>query len=130
MKNGNNEQWEQRRMIYGIYETEDEVRAAVEQYGVVTMPVPKENDEDCMRSSASSHPALSTTPRNSSSGGRDIWGRFPGKEPKELIPCPVCSRSVNTGRFAPHLDKCMGIGNMTRAAAVVANNLNTNGTSM
>lgn len=47
----------------------------------------------------------------------DIYGRVPPKEPKTTAKCPVCSRYVSTSRFAPHLDKCMGIGTMSRAAA-------------
>lgn len=47
----------------------------------------------------------------------DIWGRLPPKEPKSMINCPLCKRLVNTLRFAPHLDKCMGIGTMSRASA-------------
>jgi hypothetical protein len=48
---------------------------------------------------------------------RDIWGRIPPKEPKAAAKCPVCSRHISTLRFAPHLDKCMGIGTTTRVAA-------------
>jgi hypothetical protein len=47
----------------------------------------------------------------------DIWGRIPPKEPKAAAKCPVCSRHISTLRFAPHLDKCMGIGTTTRVAA-------------
>ncbi|GAX16146.1 hypothetical protein FisN_3Hh373 [Fistulifera solaris] len=47
----------------------------------------------------------------------DIWGRLPNKEPETMIDCPLCKRLVNTLRFAPHLDKCMGIGTMSRASA-------------
>ena len=50
----------------------------------------------------------------------DIWGKAPAKEPKEMIECLICGRQVNTLRFAPHLDKCMGIGTTVRAAALAA----------
>jgi hypothetical protein len=53
---------------------------------------------------------------SSSSTHLDIWGRIPPKEPKDPIVCSVCLRPVNTLRFAPHLDKCLGIGTMARAA--------------
>ena len=46
----------------------------------------------------------------------DIWGRIPLKEPKELAFCSICRRQVSVIRFAPHLDKCMGIGITTRIA--------------
>lgn len=50
----------------------------------------------------------------------DIWGKRPPKEPKQLVECLICGRQVNTLRFAPHLDKCMGIGTTVRAAALAA----------
>ena len=59
--------------------------------------------------------AVST--RQQTSSDRDIWGRFPLKEAKELIPCPVCGRPNGTLRLATHLDKCMGIGTTVRSAA-------------
>jgi Sgf11 (transcriptional regulation protein) len=39
----------------------------------------------------------------------DIWGNIPLKEPREPVHCPICNRPINALRFAPHLDKCMGI---------------------
>lgn len=45
----------------------------------------------------------------------DIWGRIPAKE--AAAKCPVCTRHISTLRFAPHLDKCLGIGTTTRVAA-------------
>lgn len=50
----------------------------------------------------------------------DIWGKMPPKEPKQMLKCHICKRQVNTLRFAPHLDKCMGIGTTVRAAAMAA----------
>lgn len=50
----------------------------------------------------------------------DIYGRAPPKEPKDMISCHICGRQVNTLRYAPHLDKCMGIGTTVRAAALAA----------
>ena len=47
----------------------------------------------------------------------DIWGNTPPKEPKTLATCSICGRKVSALRFAPHLDKCMGIGTTVRAAA-------------
>lgn len=44
----------------------------------------------------------------------DIWGRRPAKEPPQLIECSVCLGQVNGLRFASHLDKCLGIGTMSR----------------
>ncbi|KAL7579304.1 hypothetical protein ACA910_013983 [Epithemia clementina (nom. ined.)] len=177
--------WEQRRLLYGIYDTADEMRAEMERYGVVGQPEqtilrPQQEpgfrrrdlldsrlntaggatsshgqSASLVRSSAEVAPfslgelatfattttttksthfpgptaltSTTTAPSSSSNttatttsiGGRgkDIWGNYPVKEPKEMIPCPICNRSVSVLRFAPHLDKCMGFGNTTRAAA-------------
>ena len=48
---------------------------------------------------------------SSVSNNCDIWGRVPPKEPSNLTKCSNCGRMVSALRFAPHLDKCMGIGN-------------------
>jgi len=34
----------------------------------------------------------------------------------ESVRCPHCSRSVQTSRFAPHLEKCMGMGRASARA--------------
>jgi Sgf11 (transcriptional regulation protein) len=54
---------------------------------------------------ATANPATSTIMTRHPS--TDIWGRFPPKEPKDMISCPSCSRPINTLRLASHLDKCM-----------------------
>lgn len=61
--------------------------------------------------------SMVTRGHHSTTTTTDIWGRIPPKEPKTTARCPVCSRHVSTSRFAPHLDKCMGIGSLSRAAA-------------
>lgn len=60
----------------------------------------------------------------------DIWGRMPPKEPKQTCACRLCGRHVSTLRFAPHLDKCMGLstargsaGNPTRSSAYTTGNI-------
>jgi hypothetical protein len=51
----------------------------------------------------------------------DIWGKMPLKEdPNRFALCRICGRQVSTLRFAPHLDKCMGLNSTTRTAAVNA----------
>lgn len=42
--------------------------------------------------------------------GADVWGRIPPKEPIRSAKCQLCGKSISALRFAPHLDKCMGIG--------------------
>ena len=61
-----------------------------------------------------------TCPRDSS---LDIWGRIPPKEPKITVKCQNCGKSVSAIRFAPHLDKCMGLG--TSRGINSSNNRNT-----
>lgn len=47
----------------------------------------------------------------------DIFGQMPGKKNYECI-CPCCNRSLAASRFAPHLEKCMGMGrNSSRLAS-------------
>jgi hypothetical protein len=59
----------------------------------------------------------------------DIWGKMPPKEPKQTCACRLCGRHVSALRFAPHLDKCMGLstargsaGNPSRNSAYTAGN--------
>jgi len=66
------------------------------------------------------------TTRQQSYTQADIWGRIPTKEPKFLVQCSICNRMVNTLRFAPHLDKCMGIGTTLRAATIAGTGTRNN----
>lgn len=50
----------------------------------------------------------------------DIWGKAPPKEPKDMVPCTLCGRQVNTLRYASHLDKCMGGLSWGRRAAMTS----------
>lgn len=49
--------------------------------------------------------------------GLDIFGQVPLKKQVECI-CPNCERNLAANRFAPHLEKCMGMGrNSSRLAS-------------
>lgn len=49
--------------------------------------------------------------------GRDVFGQVPMKKQFECI-CPNCQRNLAASRFAPHLEKCMGMGrNSSRLAS-------------
>ena len=130
----------ERRSLYpGLYETEEDLRKALLDYAV---EIPSETQSQSNTSMKTSM-MVTTTPSTAPSpveadkdddeypptdvmssadvvpkhqASTDIWGRHPLKEPREWTECPVCKRSVNTLRFAPHLDKCMGIGTMARAS--------------
>ncbi|KAL7642249.1 UNVERIFIED_CONTAM: hypothetical protein RMT77_006810 [Armadillidium vulgare] len=48
--------------------------------------------------------------------GLDVFGQAPIKKQHECV-CPNCSRNLAASRFAPHLEKCMGMGrNSSRIA--------------
>jgi SAGA-associated factor 11 len=49
--------------------------------------------------------------------GRDVFGQVPMKKQVECV-CPNCNRNIAAARFAPHLEKCMGMGrNSSRIAS-------------
>ena len=49
--------------------------------------------------------------------GFDVFGQPPMKKPVECA-CPNCQRFMASNRFAPHLEKCMGMGrNSSRIAS-------------
>jgi Sgf11 (transcriptional regulation protein) len=78
--------------------------------------VPGDGATGNVASSAGSaqHPGI-VTRQQSSYTQKDIWGRIPSKEPRFLVTCSICGRAVAASRFAPHLDKCMGLGVGARA---------------
>lgn len=122
-----------------LYKTRDELSMTLEKEAVDVLPEAKrlkkssssflQSDVNDTESSLSS-PSAAEEFTNSSTAATanktpvtrqqtnslDIWGRCPPKEPKEAAAaCPICQRSLSTLRFAPHLDKCMGIGTTSRA---------------
>ena len=52
--------------------------------------------------------------------GLDIFGNAPFAVKKSVdCICPNCLRTLGAQKFAPHLEKCMGMGrNSTRLAAI------------
>ena len=50
--------------------------------------------------------------------GYDIFGNTQQSLQKNVdCPCPNCDRTLGAAKFAPHLEKCMGMGrNSTRLA--------------
>ena len=50
--------------------------------------------------------------------GVDIFGQVLSKKPNFECECPKCNRMLAAARFAPHLEKCMGMGrNSSRIAS-------------
>ena len=124
MTNGQSEaanRLEQRRALYPeLYQDTNELEQDIKTYGVeVRWPAtdPTEVDSpvaatDTTTTQPTPNPTVATTTRQT-----DIFGNIPGKEPAHLLECSVCSQKVNGLRFTSHLDKCMGIGTMSRSAA-------------
>jgi hypothetical protein len=113
----------------GVYENEGEVRKALDEYATelpakrprLNTPTDSNGDRESVDkkdSDGSNDSAVtnSVMTRNQTNPQTDIWGR-PPRPPNENVECSVCNRQVSTVRFAPHLDKCMGIGTTSRAGA-------------
>uniref|UniRef100_A0A7S2WKT2 SAGA-associated factor 11 n=1 Tax=Eucampia antarctica TaxID=49252 RepID=A0A7S2WKT2_9STRA len=62
----------------------------------------------------SQKPKSQSTESSGRDSSYDIWGRIPSKEPKTTVKCKKCGKNVSAIRFAPHLDKCMGLGTSRR----------------
>lgn len=54
--------------------------------------------------------------RGGRSGGTDLYGQVPPREPRYTFNCAHCGQKVGVLRYAPHLDKCMG-GKQSRATS-------------
>jgi hypothetical protein len=127
----NSEMWKERLKLYPtVYATEGDVANACATYAVFQPPAQEVRDVESVEEAVSDSPVNgeeeeSTIQTRQQSTQADIYGRIPAKEPKYLVNCSVCSRMVNTLRFAPHLDKCMGIGTTVRGAAVNARGAST-----
>jgi SAGA-associated factor 11 len=52
-----------------------------------------------------------------SKGAVDMFGNQVHPVALDQVGCPVCRRHVAAGRFAPHLEKCMGKGRQASRAA-------------
>lgn len=121
------------RLYPGLYETEKEAHRTLQQYAT-ELPATKrrrrtttfesDNDEnDSEKKDPESNDAAqlsSNVVTRNQHTATDIWGVVHSAPPNENVECSVCNRMVSTVRFAPHLDKCMQIGTMSRAAAASA----------
>jgi len=47
----------------------------------------------------------------------DMFGNMIQPVSLDLVVCPNCARKVSSGRFAPHLEKCMGGGRQSHKAS-------------
>lgn len=78
-----------------------------------------EQEEEELRLSAQAR-ARVADPSNSSETSKyvvDIFGQTHPSVANEVFDCMNCGRSIMAGRFAPHLEKCMGKGRKARLKA-------------
>ncbi|WOG95750.1 hypothetical protein DCAR_0415077 [Daucus carota subsp. sativus] len=76
-----------------------------------------DEEEEELRLSAEAR-AKATDPSNSCEANSkyvvDIFGQTHPSVANEIFDCMNCGRSIMAGRFAPHLEKCMGKGRKAR----------------
>ncbi|XP_057953364.1 SAGA-associated factor 11 [Malania oleifera] len=79
-----------------------------------------EKEEEELRLSAQAR-ARVADPSNSGEASSkyvvDIFGQTHPSVANEIFECMNCGRSIMAGRFAPHLEKCMGKGRKARLKA-------------
>ncbi|XP_071689994.1 SAGA-associated factor 11 isoform X2 [Rutidosis leptorrhynchoides] len=75
-----------------------------------------DDEEEELRLSAQAR-ARVADPSNSEANSKyvvDIFGQTHPPVASEIFDCMNCGRSIVAGRFAPHLEKCMGKGRKAR----------------
>ncbi|XP_024975815.1 SAGA-associated factor 11 homolog isoform X1 [Cynara cardunculus var. scolymus] len=78
-----------------------------------------DDEEEELRLSAQARARLAD-PSNSEANSKyvvDIFGQTHPPVASEIFDCMNCGRSIVAGRFAPHLEKCMGKGRKARVKA-------------
>lgn len=79
-----------------------------------------EVEEEELRLSAQARARVADPGNNSEANGKyvvDIFGQSHPPVANEIFDCMNCGRSIVAGRFAPHLEKCMGKGRKARLKA-------------
>ncbi|KAK9677919.1 hypothetical protein RND81_11G176000 [Saponaria officinalis] len=74
-------------------------------------------DEELMLSAQAKVKVADSSNNNSEGSGKyvvDIFGQTHPAIANEVFDCMNCGRSIAAGRFAPHLEKCMGKGRKAR----------------
>jgi hypothetical protein len=83
------------------------------------------NSSTTTTTNVSFHTSIPTIAITSTTAMTDIWGRVPPKEYSMMqgdstttMVCTICHQRVGSSlRYASHLDKCLGIGTMSRNAS-------------
>lgn len=93
-----------------------------------------EEEEEELRLSAQARARVADSSNNGETNGKyvvDIFGQTHPPVANEIFECMNCGRSIVAGRFAPHLEKCMGKGRKARLkvtrSATAAQNRYTRG---
>ncbi|XP_020274362.1 SAGA-associated factor 11 homolog [Asparagus officinalis] len=73
-----------------------------------------DNEEEEMRLSMEARAADPSSSEASSKNVEDIFGQTHPAIASEIFDCMNCGRPIVAGRFAPHLEKCMGKGRKAR----------------
>ncbi|KAM6578303.1 hypothetical protein CsatB_030140 [Cannabis sativa] len=76
-----------------------------------------EEEEEEIRLSAQARVRVADPSNSSEANGKyivDIFGQTHPPVASEIFDCMNCGRSIMAGRFAPHLEKCMGKGRKAR----------------
>ncbi|XP_057805978.1 LOW QUALITY PROTEIN: SAGA-associated factor 11 [Salvia miltiorrhiza] len=76
-----------------------------------------DEEEEELRLSAEARARASDPSHSGEANGKyvvDIFGQTHPAIADEIFECMNCSRSIVAGRFAPHLEKCMGKGRKAR----------------
>ncbi|KAG7037006.1 Ataxin-7-like protein 3 [Cucurbita argyrosperma subsp. argyrosperma] len=76
-----------------------------------------EEEEEELRLSAQARVRVADSSNSSEANGKyvvDIFGKNHPSVASEIFDCMNCGRSIVAGRFAPHLEKCMGRGRKAR----------------
>lgn len=77
-------------------------------------------EEEELRLSAEARARASDPSHSGEANGKyvvDIFGQTHPPIANEIFDCMNCGRSIMAGRFAPHLEKCMGKGRKARLKA-------------
>ncbi|KAI5603932.1 hypothetical protein POPTR_001G279700v4 [Populus trichocarpa] len=79
-----------------------------------------EEEEEELRLSAQARVTVADPSNSGETNGKyvvDIFGQTHPCVANEVFDCMNCGRPIVAGRFAPHLEKCMGKGRKARAKA-------------
>lgn len=79
-----------------------------------------ENEEEELRLSAQARAQVADPSSSNETNSKhvvDIFGQTHPAVANEIVDCMNCGRPVMAGRFAPHLEKCMGKGRRARLKA-------------